>query len=230
MVFSVVQGAVLLMSGLLTRCLSLCVVIGLMGFGCAAYALDIHVQGLFRDAAVLVINGNQQMLKAGKRSPEGVLLISADRQQALIEYQGERHTLSLTRQITTQYNEVKSKEVAIRRNELNQYIATAKINDKRIRVLVDTGANAVAMSSRDARRLGIDYQSGMPTRVKTASGITAAYTVKLRVVEVGGIKANHIDGFVIEGGFPEQVLLGMSYLEHVDLREESGILYLKGKY
>lgn len=201
-----------------------------LGFATGAFAIDIQVQGLFKNTAVLVIDGRQHMLKAGDSSPEGVRLVSADRKQAVIEHNGKRHTLTLSRQITSNYNDVAVQEVSIRRNGFNQYITTASINSRRVRVLVDTGANAVAMNSKDARRLGIDYTSGTPTHVKTASGITQAYTVKLRTVEVGGIKASHIDGFVIDGDFPEFILLGMSYLEHVDMREEGGILYLKGKY
>lgn len=194
-------------------------------------ALDIQAQGLLKGAAVLTIDGRQQLLKVGNRSPEGVLLVSADPKQAMIEIDGQRHTLTLSRHITSNYNPtLAATEVSIRRNNFNQYITDARLNGRRLSVLVDTGANAIALNTGDAQRIGLDYKSGTQTKVQTASGLADAYMVKLRSVNVGGINVDNVDGFVIDGDFPQMVLLGMSFLEHVDLREEGGILYLKGKH
>lgn len=193
-------------------------------------ALNIQVQGLFKNTAVLVIDGRQRMLKAGARSPEGVLLVSADTHKAVVEIDGKRQVLSLSRQISTNYNPVSRPEVSIRRNQFNQYITRAEINGRRMQVLIDTGANNVAMNSNDARRLGIDYLGGEPAKVSTAGGVSSAYVVKLRSIEIGGITVHNIKGFVVDGNFPTTLLLGMSFLEHVNLREQNNILYLKGKY
>ena len=195
-----------------------------------AVALDIQVQGLFPNAAVLVIDGRQQLLKRGKRSPEGVLLVSANTRQAVVEIDGKRHVLGLSRRITTKYNEVSRKEVSIRRNRFNQYITRAQINGRRLQVLIDTGANKVAMNSKDARLLGIDYLGGEPTQIATASGVSKAFLVSLRSIEIGGIRVSSVKGYVVEGNFPTTLLLGMSFLEHVQMREENNILYLKSKY
>lgn len=193
-------------------------------------ALDIQAQGLFKGAAVLTIDGKQRMLKTGQRSPEGVALVAADPKRAIVEIEGEHLTLTLSRRITTNYNEADYREISIRRNSQKQYMSKALFNGRSLTVLVDTGANAVAMNSRDADYLGIDYEHGSHTRVGTASGMADAYVVTLRSVNLGGIKVSNVKGFVIDGGYPEYVLLGMTFLEHVDLREEGGILYLKGKY
>ena len=40
----------------------------------AAETIEIDVVGLFKNVAMLRINGEQQLLKIGQRSPEGVLL------------------------------------------------------------------------------------------------------------------------------------------------------------
>ncbi len=52
----------------------------------------------------------------------------------------------------------------------------------------------------------------------------------LESVDVGGIHVPHVQASVIEGAFPEMVLLGVSYLQHVDMQEKDGILSLTAKY
>ena len=98
------------------------------------------------------------------------------------------------------------------------------------RALIDTGANMIAMSSQAARTLGVKYEDGIPSRVRTASGVVNAYQVILGSVDVGGIRVNHVQGSVLEGAFPEVVLLGISWLQHVEMSEKDGILMLVGKF
>ena len=191
---------------------------------------EVQARGLLKGSAILVINGKQRLLKVGQRSPEGVLLVEADAKQAVIEIAGERRQLTLSRRISGNFSPVSKPKVAIRRTQYNQYISSANINGKRLQVLVDTGANLVAMSGRDANRLNIDYQQGIPVMVRTASGEVPSYQVTLRSVDVGGIQVRGIQAVVIEGEYPETVLLGMSFLQHVDMNEQNGILYLQGKY
>lgn len=195
-----------------------------------AQALTIQAQALLKNTAVLSIDGKQRMLTIGKRSPEGVLLVSANSKMAVIEVDGQQQQLSLTRQISGNYQTVEKREVAIPIDRANQYLTHATLNSRRISVLVDTGANTVALSSRHADALGIRYREGIPSRVVTASGQALSYLIKLRSVEVGGISASGVDAVVIEGDYPVTVLLGMSYLRHVNMRESNGTLFLQAKY
>ena len=96
-------------------------------------------------------------------------------------------------------------------------------------MLVDTGATVVALSSQQAQQLGINYLQGRATTVVTASGRANAYQIKLRSVIVGGINAEVVSAVVVEGDYPEMVLLGMSYLNYVDMREQNGVLLLQSK-
>lgn len=199
-------------------------------FSKAVSALDIQAEGLLKDAAILMIDGRRQLLKVGKRSPEGILLIAASPKMALIEVDGRRQSLTLSRRISGQFIERELPEIAIPRDRANKYITYAAINGQRTRVLVDTGASSVALSARDATALGIDYRQGVPIRVQTASGIADAYSVQLKSIEVGGIVVNTVEASVVEGDFPVMVLLGMTYLQHVSMREQNGTLYLQAKY
>ena len=126
--------------------------------------------------------------------------------------------------------EVKFSADCIAKNLKMQYITAALINGRSAQVLVDTGANVVAINALQATALGLDYRQGRPATVITASGEVAAYAVNLASVEIGGIQVRNVEATVIEGAYPPMVLLGMSYLQHVEIRENDGILMLVQKY
>ena len=121
-------------------------------------------------------------------------------------------------------------EVKVTRNSRNRYITYASINGRRITVLVDTGATIVAMSSVDAGKLGINYRRGVRSKVVTASGVASAYSLVLDTVALGNITVSGVQASVIEGEFPDTVLLGMSYLSEVDMQEKNGVMTLRRKY
>lgn len=206
--------------------------------GCLLYwqtltlaAGDIEVQALMTDAALLRIDGKQHMLHSGQRSPEGVLLVSADTRHAIIEIDGHRKELTLSQRISANFATADQTEVRIERNEQHQYLTTAEINGRLTTVMVDTGASSVALSGTQAALLGINYHRfGTPTRVATASGITNGYSIQLDNVSVGGIAVPYVPAMVIEGDFPVVTLLGMTYLQRVGMREENGALFLRQKY
>lgn len=191
----------------------------------AAGAAAVHVEALLPNTAVLMINGQRKTLRAGDTF-QGVTLVSADARAAVLEINGERQTVGLNRMITTQYAAPDKRQVDIPRNNRNQYVTTAQINGRTAPVIVDTGANIVAMNSSQAERLGIDYRGGSPTRLETASQVVDAWIVNLASIEVGGIRVDNVRASVMEGNFPGTILLGMSYLEHVELQEKDGVLSL----
>ena len=92
------------------------------------------------------------------------------------------------------------------------YWAEAAVNGQAVRVLVDTGASAVALTVDDARRLGFDpAKLNYSYEVNTASGQARAAEVKLASVSVAGAQVTDVDAFVIEKGL-QTSLLGMTYL------------------
>lgn len=109
------------------------------------------------------------------------------------------------------------------------FITPADINGTTIRVLVDTGATAVALSYEDAQSVGLrpgslDYN----VQVSTANGITQAARVRLKKVVIDGISVDDVDGLVLPEGALNGTLLGMSFLGRLSsFRVEDGVLYLK---
>lgn len=205
--------------------------VGLTAALAANAATRVEAQALMKNSAILRIDQEQRLLHTGQRSPEGVLLVSASPREAVVEIDGRRSTLSLSNRIAATFEEPDQSEVQIPRNQLHQYITTATINGRRNRVLVDTGANSVALNSIDADRLGLDYlKRGTPTMVSTASGVAQGYNVVLDKIVIGDITADFVDATVIVGNFPTHILLGTTFLQHVGMREENGIMYLRKKY
>ena len=63
-----------------------------------ARALDVTVVGLFSGKAVVTVNrGAPRTLSVGEQTPEGVRLVSADSKQAVLEVEGKRLLISVSR-------------------------------------------------------------------------------------------------------------------------------------
>ena len=139
----------------------------------SAVAVDnIQVLGLFKNKAVVKIDGMRHTLSVGQVSPEGVELISADSASAVLEISGERNTYPLGGMMSIgSYTQPKQRQVQIFPDNRGMYFTQGSINGYPIRFLVDTGATTVAMNGSHARRLGISFKfDGKPQMLSTASG------------------------------------------------------------
>jgi len=92
------------------------------------------------------------------------------------------------------------------------YWAEAEIDDRAVRLMVDTGASVVVLTRADAARLGLRLDpEDFTADVSTASGSVRAAPVRLRSVAVAGARVDGVEALVVEQGLPHS-LLGMSYL------------------
>ena len=186
---------------------------------------SVEVQALFTDTAVLKIDGQRKTLRAGQ-SYGGVTLVTASSRKATLEIDGVETVVGISSRVGVNYQIPKEQVVTITRDDRLQYHTTATVNGRNVQVLVDTGANVVAMSSVQAQALGVDYSAGIPSKVETASGLVSAHLVTLRSISVGGINVDNVQASVVEGAFPATILLGMTYLQHVKMQENNGVLSL----
>ena len=205
------------------RLVAFAVLLAASAAGSASAAIE--VEALFTNAAALRIDGERKMLKAGQ-SYKGVTLVAAHSGTATLEVDGKTLELGLSRRIGARYEVPEAQVVSIPRDAMMQYQTNASINGRSMQVLVDTGANVVALNSAHAQALGVDYTAGAPARVETASGTASAWVVTLKSVDVGGIRVDNVQATVVEGDFPSTVLLGMTYLRHVQMEETGGVLSL----
>lgn len=217
--------------GMQTKALKWILFLLALGVCGRAAALDIVVVALFKDKAIVTIDGTRRVLTPGEASPEGVRLISANSDEAVIEVNGQREKFALGSHIGSSFTAASSREVQIFPDAAGMYMTTGSIDGHLINFLVDTGATTIALNSSHAKRLGIDFRyTGKKGFVETASGVEEAYGVILRTVKVGEIEMRDVQATVIDGDFPSDVLLGMSFLGRVDMQRVGKTLTLRKKF
>lgn len=108
-----------------------------------------------------------------------------------------------------------------------QFAIDATVNGVAVHFLMDTGASGIALSQRDARRLGFDPKDLKFTgQFSTANGRVRAAPVTLDSIDVGPWSAVAVPAWVNEGDL-DQSLLGMSYLStlgRIEIRGDTLIL------
>ncbi|MGI9302657.1 MAG: retropepsin-like aspartic protease family protein [Gammaproteobacteria bacterium] len=193
---------------------------------------DLQVVGLFKNKAVLVIDGKRRVVATGQTTPEGVKVVSANSERAVLEVDGKQATYVLGGRTSTAFAKRDSQEVTIYKTGLGLFTAIGAINGLPVDFLIDTGASAVAMNERQASRVGVNYKlDGTPITVETASGSSRAYQVRLKVVKLGEITQRNVEAYVLVGGEePKTVLLGMSFLGSLEIRNDGRVMHLQTKY
>ncbi|KEQ16883.1 retropepsin-like aspartic protease family protein [Endozoicomonas numazuensis] len=202
----------------------------LLSFSSLSHAVNVRVVALFPEKALVFIDGERQFLEVGQQPVKGVRLIDSSSRKARVEVNGVVNDYFLSRDMGDGIQSPELLSFRINRTNEGQYLAQSVINNRSAQVLVDTGANVVAINAATAERLGINYKDGDTVRVETASGVVRGFQVMLDFVSVGGIRVPNVEATVIEGNSPETVLLGMSYLKNIRFSEEGGVMTLQARY
>ena len=210
---------------------SLCAALLLSVFSAQLFAApEIIASGLFKDKALLTIDGKPRLLKVGASSPEGVKLLSSDSQQANILVEGETITLRLSDRVSTSFKKPALSEVKIPRGKNGHFFTAGAINGRSAKFMVDTGATSVAMNINEARRLGINLRNASSGFASTAGGVVETFRVTLDKVSVGSITLHNITASVVDGSHPTNILLGNSFLSKVEMTEQAGVMVFRKKY
>lgn len=199
----------------------------------AAWAADIGVAAISSGKALLVIDGGKpRMVAVGEVTPEGVRLVSADSEAAVVEFDGRRQRLAAghSTRLATAITPAAREEAVLSADSRGHFITMGAINGVAVRFVVDTGATAVAVSVDEARRLGINYLGGTRGMSHTANGTVPVYRVKLATVRVGGITLGNVDALVVDGRGLDIALLGMSFLNRTQMHRDGGVLTLTRRF
>jgi aspartyl protease family protein len=205
------------------------VVIAGLVLGPGAGATDVTVVGLFPSKVVVQIDGGPlRTLAPGQKTEEGVTVVSVSRDSATFEIEGKRTTLGMGQaRIARSAPAVES--TTLTADLRGHFAADGQVNGRGVRFVVDTGATLVALPGPEARRLGIDYHKGQRVLLGTANGSAPGYLVKLDTVAVGGVVLYGVEAVVIESGLAH-ALLGMSYLNRMDMKREGNLMTLTRRY
>ena len=191
----------------------------------AVAAPDVQAVALLKGRAMLKIDGQQKMLRAGE-SFAGVEVIEATAAFVRVMVDGSEHRLELDGRIQTDFGAAPVKTtIRLTPGRGGHYFADGKINGHAIHFLVDTGATSIAVNKHAAKRMGINYLvDGRAGMVETASGPAPAYGVRFNEVRVRGLVARNVRGVVIDSSSPKEALLGQSFLNLFDLRREGTVM------
>ncbi|PCJ45670.1 MAG: TIGR02281 family clan AA aspartic protease [Gammaproteobacteria bacterium] len=194
-------------------------------------AARVQVNAILNNAAVLTINGKQQMIRKMAKSSEGYQLVVIAQDSVTLLIAGEKQVFKLGAAVTSSKAGRSGKQsVNINRDRNGMYYSRGTINGKTVDFLVDTGATFIAMNSILANQLGIDYlNKGTIGKIQTASGIVTAWQVKLDKVTLGEVELLFVEAAVVEGSFPKQTLLGMSFLSRVKLKNDGLLMTIEEK-
>ena len=193
----------------------------------AARAADVALIGVIgNSAAVVAVDGGEpRTIKVGQ-TRAGVTLVSVEGERATVEFEGKRRVLALGQHYRGASTAVSSgQSVTLAADPRGHFVSEGSINGHTMRFLVDTGATTIALPAADAVRLGINYRQGAAVRTRTAAGEASAFRVTFASVRLGDIELTNVEGIVIEDGL-DIALLGMSFLNRLDMRQEGRTMTL----
>ncbi|MEL7046519.1 MAG: TIGR02281 family clan AA aspartic protease [Pseudomonadota bacterium] len=129
------------------------------------------------------------------------------------------------RNVATAMGDGGAREVELRRNRLGHYVSSGTINGEPVVFLLDTGATGVAIPSALAERLSLPR--GRPFITNTANGRARSYQTRLGEVAIGDIRLSNVDASITPGLAMNEVLLGMSFLKHIEFTQRGNTLTLR---
>ena len=184
-----------------------------------AHAAEVTLVGLIGSKAIVVIDGGApRTLSPGKKTAEGVLLLGTEKDAASFEIDGRKTILRMGHAYSAA--SAGRQSITLNADARGHFITTGSINGGSVRFLVDTGATLVSLAASEAKRLGINYLQGVRGRIQTANGVATAYRVKLDTVRIGDITINNVDAVVGENDAMGVSLLGMSFLNRMEMKRD----------
>lgn len=198
-------------------------------FSSAALALDIGLAGIMGSKAMLMINGGEPRAVAVGQSIDGVRLISVVGDQVVVEVDGKKRPLRVGQHAQGSASADGSGKVILTADGQGHFVTTGTVNGASVKFLVDTGATLISLGASDARRVGIDYRKGERAVTSTANGLAQVSRVKLDTVRVGDVTLHNVDALVHQNDLPV-ALLGMSFLNRMEMQRDGGTMTLKKQY
>ena len=116
-------------------------------------------------------------------------------------------------------------ELVLQRNKYGHYVASGMINQQPVVFMLDTGASDISIPLEVAKRLGL--QPGRAVTYQTANGPALNYATQLDSVSLGNITLYNLPASINPNVNQDDVLLGMSFLKHLEFSQKGNILTLR---
>lgn len=117
------------------------------------------------------------------------------------------------------------REVTLKRNRYGHYVATGAIDNIPVVFMLDTGATDISVPQAIADKLGL--KPGPVVYYETANGNTKAYATRLNSVSLGAITLHGVRASINPNFHSNEVLLGMTFLKHLEFTQQGNMLTLR---
>lgn len=118
-----------------------------------------------------------------------------------------------------------SAEVRLKQNRYGHYVVNGHINNYPVTFLLDTGATLISIPENIANKLQLER--GYPAQSRTANGTITVYGTLLNSVRIGSIELNNIRASINPHMAGDEILLGMSFMKHLEMTQKDNELLLK---
>lgn len=210
--------------------------LGMLLVSSPCLADTVKVLAIEKNKAVVRINNLEEQVMAPDSVVDGVRFVRISGRSAEFVIQGMPYSLAvgelamiMSRSYVAQPPRV-PKVIQIRESRNGQYLVDGTINGVPVRFQVDTGANTVAISPAEAGRIGISFWNGKRGVGNTAAGKVESFSGNCGEIALGSIRVANVLCSVLvsadSGALSTAALLGMSFLRHVNMKQEKGILTL----
>lgn len=193
-----------------------------------ANAQSVSLVGSFGNKALLVIDGAAPKAIAAGQNFHGVTVVRVGDDSAVVSVGGKQQELRVGASPVDLAGKGRQ-PTFLQALPNGQFVTEGRINGKLVRMMVDTGATMVSLSRAQAAELGLSIRGGTPIAVHTANGVVHATQVMLSSVRVGTIEQREVPAVIQDSALPI-VLLGMSFLKHLDLQHNADQLILTPRY
>jgi aspartyl protease family protein len=191
-----------------------------------AFATDVRVVAITPGrSADLLIDGRGPLTVDVGATIEGVTVLRADYNGAVVRFDSTTRTLALTSDPSAGHV-ASGSTLTLPADAHGQFWVKGSINERPVTFMVDTGASYVALSRSDADRLGVDYSHGRPVLFSTANGPVRGWLIVIPTMRVGDITVHDVQAGVNDGEMPFG-LLGMSFLNRFDMQRQGTTLVLR---
>jgi aspartyl protease family protein len=198
-----------------------------------AAAQSVSLAGLLGGKALLVVDGGAPKAVAVGERFQGVKLLSAEGDRAVVEVGGARLALRMGEvplNVSSGGTAASSGgRIVMPAGSGGHFSGPGLINGRPVMMLVDTGATTVAIGLPDAERIGLNYKTGTPVKLTTANGTAIGWRTKLGSLRLGDVDVYDVDAIVTPGPMP-YVLLGNSFLTRFQMNRASDQLVLVKRF
>lgn len=116
-------------------------------------------------------------------------------------------------------------ELRLKRNRMGHYVAPGLIDDVPVVFLLDTGATNVAIPKDIADKAGLT--PGPMASSMTANGVVRSWLTVVGRVQLGPFSMLDVRATILPTMPGSEVLLGMSFLKHLEIMQKGDELILR---